>query len=168
MFASGLFDLRSGREMNEAVADIDRTTPEHALPLRFAPGRSRADLVDLAHEGLLSPWPRRISAAHRFWPSCPDFAGTASNGKPVLIGLHRVIRLLAVEDAFEGREMPLRRGKPEVKGIVAHFLLGLFHYRFRKLLQRLPGPHRVDLNLGGALDVIELVIGIGDGFAHRG
>ena len=38
---------------------------------------------------------------------------------------------------------------------------------FGKLLQRLPGPHRVDLHLRGALDVIEHVIGVGDGGADR-
>ena len=45
--------------------------------------------------------------------------------------LSRVVRLLAVEDALEGREVPLGRGKPEIEGIAAHFLLGLFHHWLR-------------------------------------
>src|SRR5579871_6895424 len=60
MLSCGLSDLRCGREMDEAVADVDRAASEHTLPLRFAPGRCRADLVDLAHEGTESSWSRRV------------------------------------------------------------------------------------------------------------
>jgi hypothetical protein len=53
--------------------------------------------------------------------------------------------------------------KSLVEARSADIPLGLLDHRRRQLLQRLAGPHRVDLNLRRALQVIEPVIGIGDG-----
>ena len=79
----------------------------------------------------------------------------------------RVVRLLAVEYPFQGVEVPLRRGRALVQVIAADIPPGLLDHGCGKLLQGLSGPHRVDLNLRGALGVIEPVIGLGDGFADR-
>src|ERR1700722_15888459 len=79
--------------------------------------------------------------------------------------LRRIIRFLAVEDALQGCEVPLGRGRSLVEIGSANFALCLLDPGVGQLLERLPGPHRVDLNLGGALDVIEPVIGIGDALA---
>src|SRR5579864_1917800 len=73
--------------------------------------------------------------------------------------LTRVIRLLAVEQALQGVEMALR-GRRIVAGAAADFPPGLLDHGLGQLLERLPGPHRVDLHLGDPLHVIEAVIGL--------
>src|ERR1700744_4295787 len=50
MLSCGFRDLPGGREMNEAIAQVVGAAVEHTLPLGFAPGRGRTDLVDRAHE----------------------------------------------------------------------------------------------------------------------
>jgi hypothetical protein len=45
--------------------------------------------------------------------------------------------------------------------------LGLLHHRVGQPLQALSRPHGVDLHLRRALDIVETVVGVGDGFAHR-
>src|SRR3954468_16613719 len=69
------------------------------------------------------------------------------------IGLRSVIGLLAVEDALQGIEVPLCRGWTLVEAGAADVPLGLLDHGGRQLFQGLSRPHRVDLNLGRALDV---------------
>src|ERR1700709_2120570 len=81
--------------------------------------------------------------------------------------LRSVVGLLAVQHALECIEVPLCRRRALVEVSPADIALGLLYYCVGKLLQRLPRPHRVDLNLRRALDVIQPVIGGGDGLADR-
>src|SRR5258708_30889891 len=82
--------------------------------------------------------------------------------------LRRVVRLFAVEDAFQGIEVPLCRAWTFVEVSPADVPLGLFDYGGRELLQRLSRPHRVELNLCRAFDVIQPIIVIGDPVADGG
>ena len=94
-------------------------------------------------------------------PTAPAFAATTEK-------LRRVIRLLAIQHPLQRIEMPLGRGRALVEMIVPVIALGLFDHGGRKLLQFLSRPHCVDLHLGGALDVLEHVVGFRDGRADRG
>src|SRR2546423_14032300 len=49
ILGGGRADLRGRGEMDEAVAQVDRRTVEHILPLGVTPKRLRADLVDGRH-----------------------------------------------------------------------------------------------------------------------
>src|SRR5580700_5068654 len=66
----------------------------------------------------------------------------------------RVVRLVAVEDALERIEVPLRRRRPLVEAVAADVALGFFDHRLGQLFEPLSGPHGVDLNLRRALDVV--------------
>src|SRR5712671_1948377 len=81
--------------------------------------------------------------------------------------LRNVIRLLPVEDALQCIEVPLCRGWTLVEAGSADIALGLLDHGGGELFERLPGPHRVDLNLCRALDVVKPIIGIGDSLADR-
>src|ERR1700684_393737 len=115
MLSRGLVNLRGGREMNEAVADIDGATPEHALPLRLAPGRSRAALVDLTHEGLCPLGRAALAQLAAFGRHALISQGRRQMARRFRRALSGVVRFLAVEDALEGRAVPLRRGKSEIE-----------------------------------------------------
>src|SRR5882724_11742719 len=85
----------------------------------------------------------------------------------LLCSLRRVVGLLAVEDALERIEVPLRRTWTVEHAAAADIPLGLLDHGLGELFQRLPGPHRVDLHLCGALGIVKPVIGVGDGGADR-
>src|SRR5450432_3329434 len=76
----------------------------------------------------------------------------ASQANPLVPRLCRVVGLLAVEDALECIEVPLCRAWTLVEAGAADITLGLLDHGGRELLERLPGPHRIDLNLRRALD----------------
>ena len=63
--------------------------------------------------------------------------------------------------------MPLCRGWTVVEASTADVPLGLLDHGGRQLFQGLSRPHRVDLNLGRALDVVKPIIGVGDRLADR-
>src|ERR1700722_20982482 len=63
--------------------------------------------------------------------------------------------------------MPLSRAWAVVEFSSADLPLSLLDHRRRQLLQWLAGPHGVDLNLRGALQVIESVIGVGHRHTQR-
>src|SRR3954463_8561042 len=81
--------------------------------------------------------------------------------------LRSVVRLAAVEGPLQGIEVALCRRRTLVQMIAADIPLRLLDHGIRQFLQRLPGPHRVDLHLRCSLDIIKPVIGIGDALAHR-
>src|SRR5947209_17543080 len=93
---------------------------------------------------------KREPGIHNHGSACMD-SGLAPSGASRNDGecwaLRRVVRLLAVEHAFQGIEMSLRRRRALVQAAAADVALGLFDHGGRKLLQFLPGPHRIDLNL---------------------
>src|ERR1041385_478620 len=80
----------------------------------------------------------------------------------VAVTLIFVIGFSPLEHAFQGIEMPLRRTWAVIKPRAAKFAPGLVDDGGRKLLERLAGPHCLDLHLRGALEIIQPVIGVGD------
>src|SRR5207253_8761852 len=82
--------------------------------------------------------------------------------------LRRVVGLLAVEAALQGVEVPLRRAWALVEAGAADVALDLLDHGGRELFSRLSRPHRVELNLCRAFDVVKPVIGIGHRCAHGG
>src|ERR1700682_6007120 len=78
-----------------------------------------------------------------------------------------VIGLLAIEDALERLEVPQRRLLARVAALVAEFRdRGVDRLR-RQTFERTSGPHRIELHLRRALEVIEPVVRLGDGLADR-
>src|SRR6266704_1719844 len=88
-------------------------------------------------------------------PSATDYAppcGASSGPLPSVL----VIGLLAIEDALERLEVPQRRRLAAVAVLVAEFRdRGVDRLR-RHALERTSGPHRIELHLRRALEVIEL------------
>src|SRR5439155_3645210 len=82
--------------------------------------------------------PRREPLIRRFAPPSP----TRGEGKSKL---RRVVRLFAVQHPLQRIEMPLGRRRSFVEMLVLVIALGFLHHGGRKLLQLLPGPHRIDL-----------------------
>src|SRR5260370_521899 len=81
--------------------------------------------------------------------------------------LRSVVRLLAVEDALQCIEVPLCRGWALVEAGPADIPLGLLDHGGGELFQGLSRPHRVELNLCRAFDIVKPIVGIGDGLADR-
>src|SRR5438477_7854867 len=81
--------------------------------------------------------------------------------------LFGVIRLGAVEEALQRREMVLTGGLAAIARRGRVLPQGARHDMRRDFLQGPAGPHRVKLHLAGALEIIEPVIRLGDAPAAR-
>src|SRR6185437_12617095 len=120
--------------------------------------------------------PAAIRAAERNTDYTSSIAGRQSGASAPLACGRRwrtrasgfVVGFGPVQDALQSIEVALRRAWSVVEAGAANFALGLLDHRGRQLLQRLAGPHGVDLHLRGALQVIEPVIGVGHSHAERG
>src|SRR5437868_13981215 len=91
--------------------------------------------------------------ASRSFPSPRKRGGEKETSQRKRLASRGVIGLLAVEHALQRVEMPLRRRRTLVQAVASDVAHGLFDHRGGEFFQRLAGPHRIDLNLGGALDV---------------
>src|SRR5260370_37856655 len=69
--------------------------------------------------------------------------------------LRSVVRLLPVEDALQCIEVPLCRGWALVEAGPTDIALGLLDHGGGELFQGLSRPHRVELNLSGAFDLVK-------------
>src|SRR6516225_10279499 len=85
--------------------------------------------------------------------------------RPLILIL--VIRFGPIEEAFQRIEVALRRTWAVIKLRAAKLAPGFLDDVGRQLLEPLAGPHRIDLNLRGALEIIEPVIGVGDARTER-
>src|SRR5580700_11986269 len=80
-------------------------------------------------------------------PSSAELHPASGASAPLQKNSRRVVRLIAVEDALERIEVPLRRRRALVEAIAADVALGFFDHSLGQLFEPLSGPHGVDLNL---------------------
>src|SRR5262249_2231610 len=79
-----------------------------------------------------------------------------------------VVGFRSVEDALQGIEVPLCGRRAVVELGSAKLAPGFFYHGGRQLLERLTRPHGINLNLGGAFEIVKPVIGFGDSDTDRG